>query len=269
MNYCDENFFSNFTPIPTPSDNDMISTHIEAVDIPYDYSLYPSRAYTNSFYVPLPDPKHKTSVVIDLDETLVYARDGPLMIRPYSKLLLSLLRETFDDLEIIIWSAGTVEHVDRCLHALDPNEDLVHHAIGRYRTDDMIEASKKNLKELVGRNGRCIIVDNSPMASIHNGSSAIIVPDFDPYHEKSHLDTILLFVLQIVARAHILYTLPNNFYQEELEDSIFDIIGYKNGIHNYILDNPFISTNKFNDIIYYMIDGKYIDSVVNKYGDGN
>ena len=242
----------NITPIPAPEN--LSSTHIEIIDEPEGHSeglsAIPKRAFSSSFYVPISNPKHKSTVVIDLDETLVYARDGPIMIRPYSRLLLSLLRENFDDLEIIIWSAGTTGHVDRCLYALDPDEILINHAIGRGIYEDMIEASKKNLNELLGRYGRCIIVDNSPMVSIHNGSAALIIPDFEPHHEHSHLDTTLLFVLQIIARAHLMYTARMAPMGNDKPRFEFVNIG------KYIEDNPYVSMDIIKDIIYHKIDAK-------------
>src|SRR4051794_40923159 len=67
------------------------------------------------FYV-LDDPRDVT-VVLDLDETLVFARHRRVVLRPWAREFVGAL--VSQNFEIIIWSAGNRDHVERCLAVLD------------------------------------------------------------------------------------------------------------------------------------------------------
>lgn len=177
----------------------------------------------------LPDRERRTpcSAVFDLDETLVTARDGRhVVIRPYARYLLEQLvalrlpvehpadPTVVDDdapraVEIIVWSAGVRQHVDRCLRLLDPAGVLVDHAICRgeswlpLQNLDRVPAgffgiALKDLSMLPGRAGSSFLVDDSAYAAVRSGGRAVLVPPFKPTDPTACTDTALLFVLQFV-----------------------------------------------------------------------
>ena len=118
----------------------------------------------------------KYTVVLDLDETLVYARDGPLRIRPGCRELLAMLAE---HCELVVWTAGERAYAHSVIEDLDPRKEYVRHCIYRHPkwfTGQLGQV--KDLRLLNRKMDRLVIVENTPdciRSNIHNG---IIVSDF-------------------------------------------------------------------------------------------
>jgi len=110
--------------------------------------------------------------------------------------------------EIIVWSAGESGHVDRCLEILDPTGNLIDHAIHKDESWLPKDVVLKNLASLPGREGSSVIVDDFPLATVCNGTAAIIVPPFQPGHEVAANDTTLEYLIPILARAVRHYSHP-------------------------------------------------------------
>ena len=68
----------------------------------------------------VPPPREdRYTVVLDLDETLIYARDGPLEVRPYFDEFLSLLDGCC---EVIVWTAGERSYAKAVIRNIDHHE---------------------------------------------------------------------------------------------------------------------------------------------------
>eukprot|EP00754_Rhynchopus_humris_P002738 Rhum_TRINITY_DN11505_c0_g1::Rhum_TRINITY_DN11505_c0_g1_i1::g.45059::m.45059/K17616/CTDSPL2; CTD small phosphatase-like protein 2 len=135
----------------------------------------------------------KYTVVLDLDETLVYARDGPLRIRPGCRELLAMLAE---HCELVVWTAGERAYAHSVIEDLDPRKEYVRHCIYRHPkwfTGQLGQV--KDLRLLNRKMDRLVIVENTPdciRSNIHNG---IIVSDF-----LGKEDTALHSLYQILQR---------------------------------------------------------------------
>eukprot|EP01013_Petalomonas_cantuscygni_P043827 TRINITY_DN84_c0_g1_i1.p1 TRINITY_DN84_c0_g1~~TRINITY_DN84_c0_g1_i1.p1 ORF type:complete len:490 (-),score=31.80 TRINITY_DN84_c0_g1_i1:898-2367(-) len=212
------------------------------------------------------------TVVLDLDDTLLCAREEeettPLdtdttrayskrivvtgyCVRPHAHDFLVALRELCDRVgeravEVIVWSAGDMEHVRRGVHILDPDGVLIDHVVCRgpewvkvppalkdlsmlsafsppcthsesalarayiascqrlsvagSRTEQVSVVEMSKMPDWGGRFGSCVIVDDSPYATVCNGHAALVIPPFQPRHEHAAADSTLLYVLQVLAR---------------------------------------------------------------------
>ena len=128
---------------------------------------------------PLLPPKSKKyegkpTVVFDLDETLVYSRDGPLYARPGFQ---SLLAFTCLFFETVVWTAGTREYADAVVACIDTT-GAVQHSIYRhdkwYRDD-----GPKDLRRL-GRNlDDIIMIENNPDSIRGNENNCVLVQDYE------------------------------------------------------------------------------------------
>jgi NLI interacting factor-like phosphatase len=202
----------------------------------------------------------RMTVVLDLDETLLSARRGSTyVVRPFARNLLNSLAAVVDhdgrrSIEIIIWSAGDREHVDRSVHLLDPDSILISHVIcrGPWYTRDT--PALKNLSLLSsgmpssvddwgGRIGTCVIVDDNPHVSVKNGNAALVIPAFEVHNAA---DTTLNYVLQVLTRAaHLVSCHP--------------ITTLCVGAADHVIDHPFVSESDFDTFHYGVINCFFLD----------
>ena len=137
-----------------------------------------------------PDGTHVYTVVLDLDETLIYTRgdEAHLCLRPGSKELLRCLRSL--NCEIIVWTASTKAYSAGILANLDPNLNYISECI--YRHEKWYQSGRhdsgarkgaghprKDLSLLNRDLDRTIIVDNSVECCYgYTDTNSVIVPDF-------------------------------------------------------------------------------------------
>jgi CTD small phosphatase-like protein 2 len=134
-------------------------------------------------YLPDPEPKmrHRPTLVLDLDETLVHCsteflpradfefgvhfQDTDYNIyvkcRPHLNAFLKYASTYF---EVVIFTASQKAYADRLLNILDPENNFIHHRLFR---DACVYVAGNYLKDLSVLNRdlrRTVIVDNSPQA---------------------------------------------------------------------------------------------------------
>lgn len=224
-----------------------------------------SRCFKDPRRLPPRGPAFLWTVVFDLDETLgavdrtdvdnklftsrpyaihflkaLHAIRAPLVPGELSRLAAaagidSVLRPRA--VEVIIWSAGVREHVDRCLEILDPSGTLVDHAICRgneWLPVDPVPwfpspttaghrlpcgslfieppapplgvlrgSALKDVSLLPGREASSILFDDLPLASIRSGGRVVLLPVFSPASPTTESDTTLLFVLNVIVSTTI------------------------------------------------------------------
>ena len=130
-------------------------------------------------------------VVLDLDETLVYARSGTILVRPYASYLINLLSRCC--CEVILWTAGIPEYVEGIIEALKmacdvsptssplmgPRRPWYHHLITRTsKWFDEDGCGVKDLRRLGRRMDRTLIVENNPASVQLQTENAILVQDY-------------------------------------------------------------------------------------------
>eukprot|EP01065_Artemidia_motanka_P051085 TRINITY_DN8896_c2_g1_i2.p2 TRINITY_DN8896_c2_g1~~TRINITY_DN8896_c2_g1_i2.p2 ORF type:complete len:393 (+),score=121.81 TRINITY_DN8896_c2_g1_i2:340-1518(+) len=123
----------------------------------------------------LPQHRGRLVVVLDLDETLVHFRNGPVHYRPHLGELLDALKHTC---EVVLWTASTAACAQRIMGQLDPRNDRFHHRV--FRTDRWFKGLpyQKNLRALGRDLRRCVIVENSVDCVSQSSANAVIVKDY-------------------------------------------------------------------------------------------
>lgn len=129
--------------------------------------------------------KDKLTVVLDLDETLVYARAGPLYVRPGIEALLSFLRV---NCETIVWTAGIHRYADAVVAEIDKH-CVVSHTISR--NSAWQHHGKKDVKLLRRDLDRLVLIDNTPDAIRGNEENSVLVEDY----EGGELEDTTLYAL--------------------------------------------------------------------------
>ncbi|CCW69458.1 unnamed protein product [Phytomonas sp. Hart1] len=124
---------------------------------------------------PLLEKEKRYTVVFDLDETVVYARDGPLYARAY---LRDLLRAIKDHFEVIVWTAGEREYAKNVLAEI--NEDyIIRHLVYRHKKWFHGDDYTKDLRQLGRDLDYTIMIENTPDCVRANPENCIIVADFE------------------------------------------------------------------------------------------
>jgi hypothetical protein len=126
--------------------------------------------------LPPPRTEPRLTVVLDLDETLVRLREGPVFVRPHAKLLFETLK-AIEGIEVIIWTCATEKYARYALSCV-PSATF-HHIISRdarwYAGEG--QPAVKNLRWLGRDLGRCVQIDNCPVAVSANPDHCILVQD--------------------------------------------------------------------------------------------
>lgn len=134
---------------------------------------------------PPSDGTKKYTVVFDLDETVVYARDGPLYARAYLK---DLFRSIKDDFEVIVWTAGERDYAKCVLEEI--NEDhIIDHLVYRHKKWFNEEDYTKDLRQLGRDLNYTIMIENTPDCVRANPQNGIIVEDFEVLPETTDEET--------------------------------------------------------------------------------
>ena len=116
----------------------------------------------------------KYTVVLDLDETLVYGREGPIFMRPGLAELMDFLGQ---HCETVVWTAGERDYAQRIIKVIDP-KGIIEHCIYRHRKWYNGVRHWKDLS-LCGRDiDRTILIDNMPHCIRGQAIRAVLVSDF-------------------------------------------------------------------------------------------
>jgi hypothetical protein len=123
------------------------------------------------------DPSNgkRYTVVLDLDETVVYARDGPLYARAH---LESLLRVMDKYAEVVVWTAGARTYAKAILQEIN-TDNIIKHLITRHRSWFDQNDYTKDLCRLGRDLDYVLIIENTPDCVRVNPQNGIIVQDFE------------------------------------------------------------------------------------------
>ncbi|CAD2218629.1 nuclear lim interactor-interacting factor [Angomonas deanei] len=132
---------------------------------PYKYLIPPQSSKDHN----------KLVVVLDLDETLVYGREGPVRVRPGTAELLQCLK---DRAEVIVWTAGSRDYALEVINIIDPF-CAIQHCIYRHPmwwTGEI--GCTKDLNQLGRPLEKTVLIDNTPDVFRANPTNGILVSDF-------------------------------------------------------------------------------------------
>jgi RNA polymerase II subunit A small phosphatase-like protein len=128
--------------------------------------------------IPPRDPalEGRLTVVLDLDETLIYAREGPLYARPGVDELLLYLKEHF---EAIVWTAGVKAYAQAVVKNID-KLNAIQHCVYRHKKWFTGCAGYNKDLTLLGRDMKnTIIIENTPDCLRGNEGNGILVADYE------------------------------------------------------------------------------------------
>eukprot|EP01012_Entosiphon_sulcatum_P027704 TRINITY_DN33414_c0_g1_i1.p1 TRINITY_DN33414_c0_g1~~TRINITY_DN33414_c0_g1_i1.p1 ORF type:complete len:260 (-),score=31.45 TRINITY_DN33414_c0_g1_i1:58-813(-) len=118
----------------------------------------------------------KITVVLDLDETLIYAREGPLYARPHLEELLAFLGA---HCETVVWTAGVRAYAQAVIRNIDPT-GVIDHCIYRHEKWFTGQAGYAKDLQLVGRDlNHVIIIENTPDCIRGHEENGILVSDYE------------------------------------------------------------------------------------------
>ena len=141
------------------------------------------------------EDRGKYCVVLDLDETLVFARDGPIQLRPGCKELISALGE---HCETVVWTAGERSYAKEVLRKLD-EFGPIRHCVYRHHLWFNGKAGQVKDLRLLGRdNDRVLLVENTPDCLRKNATQSLLVPDFRGKCASNTLYSLAEFVKGLV-----------------------------------------------------------------------
>ena len=121
------------------------------------------------------EDRGKYCVVLDLDETLVFARNGPIQLRPGCKELIRLLG---DHCETVVWTAGERSYAKEVLQKID-DVGAIRHCVYRHHLWFNGQAGQVKDLGMLGRNpDRVLLVENTPDCLRKNATQSVLVPDF-------------------------------------------------------------------------------------------
>jgi RNA polymerase II subunit A small phosphatase-like protein len=123
-----------------------------------------------------PEDRDKLVLVLDLDETLVYAREGPLFARPG---LEEFLDACADKCEVVVWTAGLRAYAQAIIRTID-KKGIIKHCIYRHSKWFTGQAGYRKDLAALGRNlDRTIIVENTPDCIRGYQQNGILVEDYE------------------------------------------------------------------------------------------
>ena len=144
---------------------------------------------------PLFEDRGKVTVVLDLDETLIFARDGPITVRPGVDALLSRLKNVC---ELVVWTAGEKDYAQEVIRKIDPHRAIKHCVFRHRKWWTGLPGYTKNLNALGRPLHRTLIIENTPDCVKDQPGNAILVSDFLGRRDDDVLYD-LLEVLETVA----------------------------------------------------------------------
>lgn len=159
------------------------------------------------FLLPPMAPQTTFTVVLDLDETLVYNRHSfEAFPRPYLHAVLHGLRDK-PDVEVVLWTASTKEVATRVIEGLHEGGEkcCFDHIITRDKLWFTEKMHTKDLQLLGRPMDRVLIVENSVNCCKLNRLNSILVDDYHGQQEDSSLVNVYYMIeaiIQLTAAGH-------------------------------------------------------------------
>ena len=150
-------------------------------------------------YIPYPSKK-KYSLVLDLEETLVYFNkiksesNGTLKIRPGTFSFLEKVKKYF---EIIVFCEAEENFVELVANSIEENKKYFDYKLYRQHTDIQNEEFIKDLSKIGRKLSNIIIVDNMPQNFRLQPENGIYIK---PFWGTDNTDDVLFFLSKILCK---------------------------------------------------------------------
>lgn len=147
------------------------------------------------FVLPAQEPQFegKIVLVLDLDETLVFARRGPLYGRPGLSELFSFCKEY--GIEVVVWTAGLKSYAQAIVENIDTCHAVTHCVYRHNKWFTGRTGYRKDLAALGRSLDRVLIIENTPDCIRGYQDNGILVPD---YHGMIENDDTLYMLIELL-----------------------------------------------------------------------
>lgn len=149
---------------------------------------------TSKFCIPDQDPadRDKIVLVLDLDETLVFAREGPLYARPGLDEFFAMCK---DKCEVCVWTAGLKAYAQAIIRSID-KQGIVKHCVYRHSKWFTGQAGYRKDLAALGRSlDKTIIIENTPDCIRGYQQNGILVED---YEGGEHADNTIPALTEVI-----------------------------------------------------------------------
>ena len=187
----------------------------------------------NSYFLPkINNNLYQYTLVLDLDETLIYVRHSKnnnkrtLIIRPYLYEFLNRMKKIY---ELILFSFGTPEYVDPIINIIEKKEKYFEYKLYRQHASIAGNDFVKDLKKLGRDMNKILIVDNLPQTFKLNKENGICINAFygDINNDKNTLKNLAEILEEI------------RFDVEETNDIRISLKNRENEIISKVTSNEF------------------------------
>ena len=178
----------------------------------------------NQYYLPPIKPNYKYSLIINMDETLIYNDNGKLLLRPYLYDFLDLMKELY---ELIVFSFYSNSFIDNALEIIEQRNKYFDYIL--YSNQFTINNNGQLVKDLesLGRELKnIIVVDSKSHLETRFQNNLILIKG---YYGNDLMDTNLLKIL-----GYILQNIKKENYEDDIRKSIEK---HKNTIKAYLTSN--------------------------------
>ena len=159
----------------------------------------PSMSHENNkFCLPEQEPQdaNKITLVLDLDETLVYAREGPLYARPGLDEFFKMCNE---HCEVVVWTAGLRAYAQAIIRSIDKSQ-AIKHCIYRHSKWFTGQAGYRKDLAILGRSlDRTLIIENTPDCIRGYQQNGILVEDYEGGEKTDNTIPALTDVIRALA----------------------------------------------------------------------
>ncbi|EKF32340.1 nuclear lim interactor-interacting factor, putative [Trypanosoma cruzi marinkellei] len=133
----------------------------------------------SKWVLPEQDPRYrgKLTLALDLDETLVYAREGPLYARPGLDEFFKLCREKC--VEVVVWTAGLRAYAQAIIRNIDKGRVICHCIYRHSKWFTGYAGYQKDLSALGRPLDRVLIIENTPDCIRGYQQNGILVEDYE------------------------------------------------------------------------------------------
>jgi hypothetical protein len=122
------------------------------------------------------EDRGKYTIVLDLDETLIYAREGPLYARPGLEDFFATLGPLA---EVVVWTAGLRAYAQAIIRNVDKT-NVVQHCVYRHSKWFTGQAGYRKDLAALGRDlERSIIIENTPDCIRGYQQNGVLVSDYE------------------------------------------------------------------------------------------
>ncbi|CAD2214668.1 nuclear lim interactor-interacting factor [Angomonas deanei] len=131
------------------------------------------------FVIPVQDAKFdgKLVLVLDLDETLVYARGGPLYARPGLDEFFKLCKDKC--VEVVVWTAGLKAYAQAIVENIDKSNAVTHCIYRHSKWFTGLPGYRKDLAALGRPLDKVLIIENTPDCIRGYQDNGILVEDYE------------------------------------------------------------------------------------------